>query len=136
MDLVWVGEPNDGLALRCQERDAKGYPVSIEATLITPGLEARQVVYQHYASGFDDLIDFFAGLEHEWRGWDGAKAFRSLENDLLLEASHDGHVWLVVQLRPSPIDAGWSATATIRLDPGEQLSQLVANLRGSLSRRS
>jgi|EBPBio282013_DNA_FD.fasta_scaffold30333_3 hypothetical protein len=134
VESVWIGAPNDGLALRAGERDTKGHPVRVEATLVTPGLEASETVYPHYATGFDDLVRFFAGLEKEWRGWAGTKTNRSPEDNLRLEARHDGHVWLQVQFWP--IDADWSASATFRLDPGEQLSQIVANLRQSLSRRT
>jgi hypothetical protein len=77
MDLVRIGDPHDCLALVPADRDGAGYPVSVEATLLTAGLEARSTVYQHYASGFDDLIAFFAGLARDWRGWDGTRAFRS-----------------------------------------------------------
>lgn len=133
MGQVWIGVPNDGLALRAGERDTEGHPVSVEATLVTPGLEVSETVWGHYATGFDDLISFFIGLEKQWRGWAGIETFSSVENDLRLEASHDGHVWL--QVRFQPVGERWSAGATFRLDPGEQLSQTVANLRILLSRR-
>ena len=102
----------------------------------TDGLTAQHVVVHHYATGFDDLLEFFDRLAEDWRGWTGERTFTSLEGDLALTATHDGHVQLRVTLRQSAIPDGWTAEAHIRLDPGEQLSRAVADLRQVLDHRA
>jgi hypothetical protein len=73
------------------------------------------------------LVDFFTDLERDRRGWDGVRIWESLEGDLRIEARHEyGHVRLRVTLRHSIAEwgsAGWSATADLTVDPGEQLSK-------------
>lgn len=136
MALAWIGDPDDGLSLRAEDRDENGYPVAVVATLRTPGLEATETVSQHYATGFDDLVEFFASLERDWRGWDGPKSYSSVEGDLTITASHNGRIRLIVRLRQSTIADGWDTSAVLRLDPGEQLSRVVTDLRQTLSPRA
>ena len=128
---VCIGAATDGLCLRVEDRESDGSVVSIEATLRSPGLEARRLVGHHYALGFEELVDFFADLERDWRGWEGSKTFVCLEGDLTLAAIHDGHVWLTIRLRHATLEEGWDVTTLeegwdvttlVRLDPGEQLS--------------
>jgi len=135
MDEAWIGRPADGLCLRPVDRDEHGTATFVEATLQVPGLEARRTVVHHYATGFDDLLAFFADLERDWKGWEGPRVFASLEHDLTLAATHDGHVRLAVQLRESTVPDGWDVSAVLRLDPGEQLSQISAELRAVLAPR-
>ena len=72
----------------------------------------------------------FAQLEQDWRGWDDARSWRSLEGDLGIEARHEfRHVQLRVTLRaygPGWGNDGWKASANLTIDPGEQLSQIAA----------
>jgi hypothetical protein len=133
---AWVGEPGDGLLVRPQDRERDGSVVTVEAILQTDGLTAQQVVVHHYATGFGDLLEFFDRLAEDWRGWAGERTFTSLEGDLALTATHDGHVQLRVTLRQSAIPGGWTAEAHVRLDPGEQLSRVVADLHQVLDHRA
>jgi len=75
MAEVCIGAPTDGLWLRVEDREGGGSVGTIEATLRSPGLEARRLVGHHYARGFEDWVAFFADLERDWKGWDGAKTF-------------------------------------------------------------
>src|SRR5262249_54274306 len=88
--------------------------------------------YDGYATGFPDLADFFDGLAEDWRGWDGVRTWESAEGDLRIEALHEyGHVHLRVTIRsqgPGWGDDGWSATADLKLDPGDQLQQVAVQL--------
>ncbi|MGB6458119.1 MAG: DUF6228 family protein [Streptosporangiaceae bacterium] len=84
------------------------------ARLKTAGLDASLRVSAHYATGFDELVDFFRRLAANWRGWQGAQAHESLEHELRLTALHDGHVRLTVYLRQSSLLDGWSAAAVSR----------------------
>jgi hypothetical protein len=93
----------------------------------------------NYTTGFTDLADFFDGLADDWRGWTGVRHWESVEGDLKLEAEHiHGHVRLRVIVRRPVADwgnDGWSATGDLRVDPGEQLTQIAKNVR-SLSEGS
>jgi hypothetical protein len=124
------------LLVRPQDRERDGSVVSIEATLQTDGLAAQCVVVHTYSMGFADLIDFFDGMARDWRGWRGVRTFSSLEGDLDLAATHDGHVRLRVVLRQSTVQDGWTAEARLRVEPGEQLSRIVEDLRLALADRA
>lgn len=51
-------------------------------------------VSAHYATGFEDLVAFLNALASDWRGWEGERFYESLEHDLRLTATQDGHVHL------------------------------------------
>jgi len=95
------------------------------------GLRAIRTVVHSYSTGFADLAGFFAQLEQDWRGWDDVRSWRSLEGDLSIEARHQfGHVQLRVTLRaygPGWGNDGWTASANLTIDPGEQLSQIATD---------
>jgi len=125
---VWVGLPGDGLLLWPEDRERDGSVVTLNPHLLTDGLSAQRVVDRNYASGFADLLHFFERLAKDWRGWRGERSFSSLEGDLRLVATHDGgHV----QLQVTVVDwvEGWTSRAPVRLEPGEQLSQVVRSPR-------
>jgi hypothetical protein len=64
----------------------------------------------------DDLDGFIRGLAADWRGWDGDRAWISLEEHMSIVATHDdiGHVRLRVTLRRSLDLDAWSGAATPR----------------------
>ena len=131
-----IGSADDYLLLSPDESD----PIvqTVIAELSSRGLRAIRTVVHSYSTGFADLADFFAQLEQNWRGWDDAKSWRSLEGDLDIEARHEfRHVQLRVTLRaygPGWGNDGWTASANLTIDPGEQLSQIAADL-GRLASR-
>ena len=105
----------------------------VNANLVDEGLSASRPVYHGYPSGFRDLVLFFEELERDWRGWDGDRAWESLEGDLCIVARHQhGHVQLRVTLRHLVADwdrSGCSATVDLSVDPGEELSGIVRDLQ-------
>jgi hypothetical protein len=96
-------------------------------TLVGSGLTASHLVQPHYADdGFGDLAAYFAELERNWRGWDGARSWRSLEGELSLIAVHTGsHVLLTIALVNEEGDgtAEWSAQLHLNIGAGEELSR-------------
>ena len=70
--------------------------------LPVPDLQASLRVSAHYATGFNDLAAFFRALASDWRGWQDARTYESLDHDLRLTATHDGHVRLTAQLCNEP----------------------------------
>ena len=128
-----VGRKDRGLAFELVERGPKGEIWYVGVRLRVPGLEASLRVSAHYASGFGDLVTFFRDLASGWRGWQGEKAYESLEHDLRLTAVHDGHVRLTVQLEQTWPD-GWSASAVLQLDPGEEMTAAAEGVAALLER--
>jgi hypothetical protein len=128
-----VGREADGLRFSDVERSPDGGVWYVLALLKTAGLDASLRALAHYATGFDELVGFFNRLAADWRGWQGERAYESLEHELRLNAVHNGHVRLVVQLRQSSLPDGWSAAAVIQLDPGEELTQVANDVAALLS---
>jgi len=118
-----IGGPRECLILATDVESAA--PARLGATLQADGLVATSRV--EGGGGFQDLARFFRGLEQEWRGWEGVRGWKSVEGDLGLVARHEfAHVRLTVTLRLQRFgwgNDGWSATADITVDPGEQLSR-------------
>jgi len=133
-DSACIGLRHDGLLLH----DVKRADTEIwwcSARLTVPGLVAeKERVSGHYAVTFRDLIEFFEQMASDWRGWDGSRAYKSLEHDLRLEATHEGsHIRLDVTLHQSSQPDGWRVSATLRLEPGEQLSRAAVDVRALLA---
>jgi hypothetical protein len=85
----------------------------------------------------DGLPEWARGLAEDWRGWCGERIWRSLEDDMIIKASHDGrgHVALRVTLRGPKgyLPDAWHASATVRLDAGEEMTGLAAAVRAFFS---
>jgi Family of unknown function (DUF6228) len=80
-------------------------------------------VVRFYEPELSSLRAYFAELARSWTGWDGDKAWSSLEGELLLTAVHDrlGTVGLVLRLRAGPWEfrsPRWLAEAQLLLDAG------------------
>jgi hypothetical protein len=77
------------------------------------------------------LRDFLTWLDQDWRGWPGTRTWTAMENEMTLEAIHDGtsHVRIAVTLRRAhrthDPDA-WSARIVVTLEAGEQLRELAS----------
>ncbi|GIG09034.1 DUF6228 family protein [Catellatospora coxensis] len=80
-----------------------------------------------------DLVAYVQGLADGWQGWSGPRTWRSLDDDLRLDAVHDGRgrVTLGVTLRPKR-DEGWQARIVLVVEAGEQLDRLAQDLRSHL----
>jgi hypothetical protein len=132
VDAVQLGTGGESLRLT-SDGPAHHAPQYVTAELRCGGLAASRRVVHHYASGFEDLADFFGRLAADWRGWAGERVWESVEGDLRIEARHAyGHIQLRVVLRgPGPGwgNEGWKAMADLTIDPGEELTQAASNLR-------
>lgn len=138
VNAVVIGSPSGHLRLSAEPDDpALDYLV---ADLSVDGLSATKRVYSHYATGWRELADFFAGLVADWRGWSGTREWTSLESDLKIEARHEyGHVQLHVTLH-NALEGwgshGWRASADVTLEPGEQLSRISDEIQDLLNASS
>ena len=133
VEVVAVGREAGSLRFEEVQRSLQGEIWSVVVRLRVPGLDASLRVSAHYATGFDELVAFVNGLASDWRGWQGKRTYESLEHDLRLTATHDGHVRLVVQLRETSVPDGWSATGTVQLDPGEEMTRAALDVAALLS---
>ena len=92
-------------------------------TLRANGLDATVRVSSYLSDGF---AMFFADLAADWRGWQGAREWSSLEGECELRAESDrtGHVTLSVraQYRQSEV---WAVEGSVVLEAG-QLDAIAA----------
>lgn len=101
----------------------------MDVEVVDAGLRAESTVTSHYAVGFDDLVEFFAGMMESWRGWDGDRVYESLEHELRLVGQHLGsRVRIGVELAQASDPDGWCVRATFTVDAGEQLSTAAHDL--------
>ena len=76
------------------------------------------------------LAAFVTSLSNDWRGWEGARKWRAIEDHLQISAEHDptGKVGLLVELRQSPYPGAWNASVSITIAAGEELRLLAEQL--------
>lgn len=136
MTQVQIGTDLEGLTLVRDESDV--IVDAVVATLRSGTFSASKVIVHSYSSGFADLVSFFESMSHDWKGWKGERRWDSLEGDLSLVATHEyQHVQLRVTLRtdgPGWGNVGWEASASLTLDPGEQLARIPPDLLDLLKR--
>lgn len=78
----------------------------------------------------DGLDVFLAELAEEFRGWEGARTWRSLEGGLTLSAEHAGsHVRLIWGLHDRLADGEWRFETTTSHAPGEDMRRLAIEMR-------
>ena len=116
MNSLRLHSSRSDLVLEFADVDGDGFRVSV----IAHDHSATRRVWAHTdAAGLGRL---FADAAREWSGWNGTKAWESLEGELRLELSTDrlGHVRLRVRIRSDPGGADqWQLDAELELDAGE-----------------
>jgi hypothetical protein len=75
----------------------------------------------------DDLPGFLRHLAADFRGWPEARHWRSLEDQLRIEATHDGlgHVTLLVRLRRRPYADDWDLAIPVSVEAGAEMAALA-----------
>lgn len=100
-----------------------------------PGLAAR--VDEVVAWIWDaDLAAFLTELAGDYRGWEGERTWRTHDGDLAVSAVFraGGQIGLTWTLRPWPdVAGGWTASVTIWLEAGAQMSSLAADVQHFLA---
>jgi Family of unknown function (DUF6228) len=81
-----------------------------------------------------ELPDFIQELAHNFRGWAGTRAWKSLEDQLHVEAtwSSGGHVELRFRITPSVYDP-WAACVVVPVEAGAEMQALADTLGGYLT---
>ncbi|MFE4416546.1 DUF6228 family protein [Streptomyces sp. NPDC056821] len=83
----------------------------------------------------DGLDDFLSSLAEDFRGWDGARTWRSLERDLTLSAEHHpgGYVHLTWGIHDRPPSEEWHFETTTVHQAGEDMRNLAADISSFLA---
>jgi Family of unknown function (DUF6228) len=117
MAALRVESNQDGSFLLIDRASRRGY---YQAEL---RCRALQAAVEFYGEDVRPVGDLFSELAADWRGWEGERAWNSLEGEVKLRATHDklGTAALTVELRSDVyVDAGylWTATGLLFLDAG------------------
>jgi hypothetical protein len=83
----------------------------------------------------DGLDVFLSSLAEDFRGWDGARTWRSLERDLTLSAEHrpGGYVHLTWGIHDRPPSEEWHFETTTVHEAGEEMRNLAAEIHTFLT---
>lgn len=80
----------------------------------------------------DGPATFLAGLAADFAGWSGERTWRNLDGDIEIGARHvsGGYVDLRWTLRSRPYGwvRPWHASVTVRVEAGEQMRRLAADV--------
>jgi Family of unknown function (DUF6228) len=134
VDEVRIGSMSATMTLACARRLPNGAAELLDVTIRDVDLTAGRAVYAGYAEGFGLLAEFFAELAASWRGWKGERTYESIDHDLRIVATHDGHIQLKVRLWQSGDPDGWTVETIFRIDAGEQLSHAAAEIAALVQR--
>ncbi|MGW1376986.1 DUF6228 family protein [Streptomyces sp. NPDC002446] len=79
----------------------------------------------------DGLDMFLSSLAEDFRGWEGARTWRSLEHDLTLSAEHrpGGYVHLTWGIHDRPPSEEWRFETTTVHAAGEDMRNLAAEIQ-------
>lgn len=126
MDTLALSDGEFGIAF-CQPLRREGWLDSFVVRIEEPGLNAAAQVENSRVIQGPEV--FFQDIARNWRGWEGEKTWRALNDELCLAATCDslGHITIRVQLQPTAGPHGWRAVS---------YAHAVAGQLDSLSRRA
>jgi hypothetical protein len=120
-----------------------GYVARLRVEVLDDGLSAETTatIDRSTAGSADDLGTFLQQLADNWRGWPGNRVWHALENEMTVDARHDGrgYVTLGVMLRrcrQAYIDDAWSARVVFTVEAGEEMSALAREVQSLLGEES
>ncbi|MFD3506609.1 DUF6228 family protein [Nocardia sp. NPDC058666] len=130
---VLLGAALDGTWVRLRKRaDPWGEGGICACVQIgAPGLSAAVHNVTLSVMGEGDLVPFFDALADNFAGWEGALVWEGMNHDLRVEAvfGSRGYVGLTWTVRPwRHADGNWTASTTVVVEAGEQMSRLAADL--------
>lgn len=132
MDELVISRAPVAVSFSSPRRDGSDDPYAGESFVVTIAAEGLQTSRHVFMFGFDwaALSAFFADLAESWKGWQGEKAWHSIEHDLEITATADGlgHCDLAFEVRDGPA-ATWAVRVSeVRIDAGEDLSNLARGI--------
>lgn len=115
MDSVVIKSANTAATLTFSERDGDYFCVAYES----PSVKLRKRVW-----GYIDceiLVNLFEFIAKEWKGWDGAQEWASIEGEFGMSATCDklGHVMLIITIKEFDGPEVWSSQVRLGLDAGQ-----------------
>ena len=144
LDEVEIGSQDERVVLsEPTSTDSEGWR-SFRVTLHGSGLTASRIVSDHVSLDATDRKAGTMGLERliqetadEYRGWEGAKEWTSLEAQLWVRATTDrtGHATFEVRLFESAGGWGWEARVAVVLDVMER-ERVAKRLRSFFGHRA
>ncbi|MCE2594792.1 DUF6228 family protein [Motilimonas cestriensis] len=119
-----IKSSNTSASLTFCERDGDYYSVIYDS----PAIKLKKRVWGYSDGGL--LVDLFAYIAKQWKGWDGLQTWGSIEEDFGLSAScdHLGHVMLHLSFIENDGPEVWQAKVDIGLDSG-QMDEVADNVR-------
>ena len=131
---ITAGPWRGSVRLRRPDRPWNDLVLDFQCELTDTGLNAATWVRTLDGDG---IVSWTASLAESFHGWDGVRSWESLEQDLRIDAMHDGlgHVSLRFVIRgPRGYEPGaWEASVMVTLDAGEDMRSLVAELADLVS---
>jgi hypothetical protein len=104
--------------------------VDFAVGVVGDGLEAETLVHslEHGGGPSGSLASFFGALAEDWRGLGGDTKWEAIEHGMTIEATRGplGHVVLAFVLRQSYNPDAWSVRAVVKVEAGEEMSQLAS----------
>lgn len=126
-DEVRIGNDRDAQLILDQPKfRADGWLGSYRVRLESPKMSAE--VFVDSAPYGESPVEYFQTLNKNWRGWEGEKSWRALEDEYGLSAtmSRTGHVTLTARL--NVYSYLWEAKAKLDIEAG-QLETVANELR-------
>jgi len=130
-----TADPGRGrVLLRGAERPWNDEVLDFLCEIGDSGISARSMI--RTLDG-DALASWVAELADSYHGWDGVRSWESLEHALRIDAVQErrGHVCLrfVVRGPQSYESDAWEASVCVRLDAGEDMKRLAAEVAAFLA---
>ncbi|HCU93845.1 MAG TPA: hypothetical protein DHU96_14420 [Actinobacteria bacterium] len=138
--MIYMYDPSglDGLAVRlrggrnlsrtlCLREPVSPYADVVIDYLVEVQDSGLQVSIGVTSLGGDGLPGFLRGLSDDYRGWAGTRQWRSLEDQLVIEASHDGqgHVTLMFRLCERIYGDHWDLRVPFTVEAGAEMAALA-----------
>jgi Family of unknown function (DUF6228) len=122
--LILARGPGAQVVASDPQRPYDGAIVDYRVEVSAQGLSANTVVT---SLGGDALDGFLAGLAERFAGWTGTRSWRSLEDQLRVEAEWGsrGHVTLMIRLRPRAYGPPWDLAITTVVEAGAEMQTLA-----------
>ena len=116
-------DPDAQLVLDQPKFKADGWLESYRIRLESPSMSAEVLVDN--APFGESPVEYFQTLSKNWKGWEGAKSWRALEDEYRLSAtmSRTGHVTLTTRL--NVYSYFWEAKANLDIEAGRKHARRI-----------
>ncbi|MFB2661473.1 DUF6228 family protein [Shewanella mangrovisoli] len=115
MDTAVIKSGNTSATLTFCERDADYFTVLFES----PAVKLKKRVWGYTDCEF--LVNLFSFIAKEWKGWQGAQEWASIEGEFAISATSDALGRVTLNIKISEFDGPeiWSSNVTLGLDASQ-----------------